>query len=184
MSDDYTSNIDGLAAKIQAAIESFGFRSHAAEGGTVGDACAEAVAEDIASSAVDLQQTPDGHEFPDNTDAYAKFKDRKYGRSGRAYGIRTGQTFSVESLKGHVEMSDEDLKMRYGTGKPPSRAVGGSGYLSPSDQQTADVEKAYYLTNTMPKPIDFYKVGPYAEKEIKAIQAQSLQAHIKDKTGG
>lgn len=184
MAGEITSNIDAVAAKVQAAIESFGFNARSADGGeTVGEACARAVAEDIASSAVDLQQTPKGDEFPDNDPDYAEMKERKYGRAGRSYGIRTGQTLSVESLMGQVEATDDTLTMRYGTGKPPSHAVGGSGLVTPADQKATDIEKAEWLTRSNPRTIDFYQVGPYAEKDVKEIVARSLKAHIEQKLG-
>lgn len=182
---EYTSNIDALAAKIQEAIDSFGFRSAAPGGsGDLGEACAKAVAEDIHSSALDGQEEPDGTQFPDNEDRYAAMKAAKYGRTGRSFGFRTGQTLSVESLMGQVEASDDELTMRYGTGRIVSQSDGGSGYVADSDRQQTDIEKMYILTNLAAKRIDVYKVGPYAEKEIKILQAQALERHIKSRTGG
>jgi hypothetical protein len=181
---DTHSNIEEVSGWLEGVVRSFGLNVESPDGGgSLGEAIADAIAEDIASSAIDVQADPEGEDFPDNEPKYAAYKDRVYGRSGRAYGIRTGQTFSKESLKGQVQIDEDRMTMAYGTGQPPSRGVGGAGVVLPSDEQVTDVEKAYYLGSAARQPIDFYKIGPYAEREIEDLAERALAKHIEGMGG-
>lgn len=175
------SNVNEVAKWLEDTINSFGFDSDGPGGETIGAACARAIAEDIQSSAVEVQAEPDGRDFPDNDDKYAAFKAQKYGRTGRAFGVRTGQLFSTESLMGSVKVSGDEMEMGYGTGKPVSTGAGGSGYVSSSDRDQTDIEKAVIITSLAKKRIDFYKLGPYAEVEVFEIVAEGLERHIKSR---
>lgn len=174
-----SSNIDGLMASIRRKIDAFGFESRGRNGGTIGDEIATAVAEDIASSAEEVQANPTGGEFPENEEDYAKWKAERYGVGSRAFGLRTGQTFSVESLRGEVEVDGEAMSMTYGTGRPPDGSSK-SGYIADSDRETTDVEKMGWLISKNAGQVHPYEVGPYAAAEIKDILADGLKRHLEE----
>lgn len=176
-----SSNIDSVGAWLDDVVDGFGFDAAGAEG-TFGDEAARAVADDIHTSAEDVQQEPPGKEFPDNEDKYAAAKAKKYGRTGKSFGLRTGQMLSIESLLGDVAVKHDEVVMQYGTGKPPSSSK--SGYLSDEDRSITDVEKARYMTRDGAKTIDFYQLGPYAEKAVAEIGADALERYLKGRAGG
>lgn len=179
------SNINEVAKWLDDTIDGVSFElPGSGPDPTLGHACARAVAKDIHDSAKDVQQEPDATEFPENDDRYAAYKDAKYGRTGRAFGFRTGQTFSMESLMGTISVQPNEVEMAYGTGRPVSKADGGNGYVSESDKDQTDIEKMYLLTNVAAKRIDPYKIGPYAEAEIVEILAEGLERHIKSRDQG
>lgn len=173
------SNIDEVGRWLDETIAEFGFETETGSG-PLGLVAARLIAEDIASSAVDVQAEADGTEFPDNEDRYARFKAEKYGRTGKSYGLRTGQMLSVESLMGEVVVSTETVVMNYGTGKPPTTSK--TGYLTAADTSITDVEKAFYIRRSG-KPIDFYQVGPFADEAVKEATADALERHLRRRAG-
>lgn len=179
----YDSNLDAVRRAVELAVFQFDFESRAAGGGTVGEACQRIIAEDIHESAQDVQADPMGQDFPDNDDDYAEFKERVYGRTGRSYGFRTGQTLSVESLMGELSTNGKEATMSYGTGQVVTRSDGGNGYVGDSDRDATDVEKMGYLMDSGRQAIDVYKVGPYAEARAAEAVADALSMHLKEKIG-
>lgn len=174
------SNIDDVGKWLDATIEEFGFQSETGSG-PLGRVAARLVAEDIADSAVTVNASADGTEFPDNEAKYAAYKAKRYGRTGKSYGLRTGQMLSVESLMGSVAVSTDSVKMEYGTGKPPSASK--TGYLTEADTSITDIEKAWFMTRGGGKAIDFYQLGPHAEAEIAEASADALERHLRRKAG-
>lgn len=177
--DPSSSNIDGLMASIRRKIEAFGFEVSGESGGTLADSIATVIAEDIASSAAEIQANPTGGEFPENEDDYAAWKAEKYGVGGRAFGIRTGQSFSVESLRGEIEASRDDMSMTYGTGRPPDSSAN-SGYIADSDREVTDVEKMGWMIEKNPGEVHPYEIGPYAAAEIRDVLADGLKRHLEE----
>ncbi|WP_165251178.1 hypothetical protein [Paludisphaera soli] len=174
------SNVDSLAARIKALIDSFDFTRPGIEQ-SMGEDAAHAVAEDIASSAAELQEEPTGGGFPSNEPGYARRKAEKYGVGDPAYGFRTGQTFSLESLLGDVRVGSDEVEMQYGTGRPPERS-GASGYISEADKAVTDREKMGFLTAGA-NPIHPYEIGPYAREAVREIMAEGLRKHLESEGG-
>lgn len=169
------SNVDAVAKHVEDLIATFDFTRPGIEE-SMGKDALHAIAEDIASSAAALQANPTGDPFPDNEPEYAEYKARKYGMHPPAYGFRTGQTFSLESLLGEQSIGPDSAEMRYGTGQPPSRSSA-SGYISEADQEITDIEKMYFLTNGA-DPIHPYEIGPYAEEAIRDVMEEGLRKHL------
>ena len=178
MPDD--SNLDHVMGQLKQFINSFDFTRPGIEG-SMGKDAAHAVAERIAEAAAD-QKTTDGEPFPDNAPEYAAWKDEKYGVGPNAYGRRTGQMLSLESLLGEVEVSGGEVTIRYGTGQAPTRSSA-SGYISESDKSTTDIEKAFFITN-QGKRLTFYKAGAAGREAVVEVLKEAVARAIQEENGG
>jgi hypothetical protein len=79
---------------------------------------------------------------------------KKYGTD--ELNLRIGQTLSVESLRGSIEMVTEAAMIMWGTGEPPARS---SAVAEPTKQErtTTDIGKSYWadhgqLKHTVMRP--------------------------------
>lgn len=171
------SNIDDILKQAMEFIDSFNFERPGVEG-SLGKDCAHAVAERIADLAATEQRTSDNEDFPDNEPRYADWKNRKYNTSKPAFGIRTGQMLSIQSLLGDVEVEPGRVTMSYGTGQAPDRS-GASDYISESDKRTTDREKAGYIS----KRVEFYKAGSEGRAAVVEVVKEALDKAIREENG-
>ena len=148
----------------------------------MGKDAAKAVAERIAEAAAD-QKTTDDEPFPNNAPEYAAWKDKKYGVGPDAYGRRTGQMLSLESLLGEVDVSGDEVTIRYGTGQAPERSSA-SSYISESDKSITDIEKAFFITNSGGKRVTFYKAGAAGREAVAEVLREAVSRAIQEENGG
>lgn len=148
----------------------------------MGRDAAKAVAERIAEAAAD-QKTTDDEPFPNNAPEYAAWKDKKYGVGPDAYGRRTGQMLSLESLLGEVDVTRDEVTISYGTGQAPERSSA-SGYINESDKSITDIEKAFFVTNQGGKRLKFYKAGAAGREAVVEVIKEAIGRAIQEENGG
>jgi hypothetical protein len=107
--------------------------------GSLGQDLAALAAENIQLRGAD-GKGPGGEAWPENEKRYRARKKAHYGVDKP--NIRTGQMLSRESLLGDVEVSPELVRLKYGTGQPPSRTATGAP-LQDADREITDIEKAF-----------------------------------------
>jgi len=148
----------------------------------MGKDCAHAIGEAIAEAAADQKQT-DGVPFPKNDKDYAEMKARKYGFAPPAFGFRTGQMLSIESLLGEIEIDADRVVVRYGTGRAPERSSA-SGYISEADKRTTDREKADLMHHKARKRAQFFQIGVAGRAAVLEVVKDALTRHLTAAMGG
>lgn len=139
---------------------------------------AHAVAEAIAEAGAD-QRTTDDEPFPSNEPKYAEWKDKKYGVGNPAYGRRTGQMLSLQSLRGKIDVTPHEVTLAYGTGEAPERSSA-SGYINDADKAITDKKKAEYNHEKMGR---FYKVGKSGRERVVEVMKEALGRAIQEENG-
>lgn len=172
------SNLDDVMGQLNRFLESFDFTRPGIES-SMGKDAAHAVAEAIAQAAAD-QKTTDGEPFPDNEPKYADWKDRKYGVGNPAYGRRTGQMLSLQSLLGNVDVAPDEVTLTYGTGEAPERSVA-SNYIGEGDKKVTDKQKADYNNERMN---NFYKIGEAGRAAVVEVMREALNRAVAEENGG
>ncbi|MDE2101007.1 MAG: hypothetical protein KGL39_27420 [Patescibacteria group bacterium] len=166
---ELTSDIDAVGRDIDELIASFGFQIAGVRGRSLADDMVHAVAEAISE---DCRQgvAPDGSEWADNKEPYKTWKAEKYGSYSPGY--KTGATLSLRSLKGDVDVTNEEIKQTHGVGDVDE------------DGET-DKNKGVYLTeghNSSPRP--FYAFNEARAEKVATVAGEGLDHHLESKTGG
>lgn len=165
------SNIDDVSQWTENIIMDFGFDSPDDQHGTVGMACADSIAEGIQELG-DQMLGPDMEEWPINEPKYMKWKARNFSGERRT-NWRTHQMLSKESLLGEVEVTRDQVTMKYGTGQ-----------VSPDEKRPdgiTDTQKAELAhdPNLPPdKRREFYAIGEVAEDHVFDTVSDALENHL------
>lgn len=139
------SNIDEVESWEKDLIDSFDF-TRPGEDQSLGRDMAADVATGIIDRTTAEQRDATGSPLKPNEPKYAKRKAEKYGAHQPL--VRTGQLLSLQSVKGEVTVSPDEIVMRYGTGDAPSRSS--TGYISDADRAVTDRQKAEWNSDERP----------------------------------
>lgn len=172
---DDSDNLDTVMGQLTAIINSFDFTRPGADE-SLGKDCAMAIAQDIVDQSA-RQQTPDQQDFPRNAPEYAEWKGKKYGFPPPAYGYRTGQTLSLNSVAGEIDVRPDEVVLKYGKGQPPNRSSA-SEYITDADKSITDIEKMYFAFAQ--RGIDVMKIGPDARDAVMAEVREALTKHLQE----
>jgi hypothetical protein len=163
-SDDY---VDQLCDQIEELVETFGFESAGVEGKSLADDAVHAVAESISEDCRE-GKAPDGSEWAPNKEPYRSWKAKKYGVHDPGY--LTGQTLSIESLVGEVEVTNDRVTMTHGVGAVDEDGV-------------TDREKGIWLTEGDEKqgrePRPFYALNDDRSKAVVDVLSEGLGRHLR-----
>lgn len=164
------SNLDDVAAWVDAAVDSFDF-TIAGKDQSLGRDLAGVVADGISERSEPAALDPDGTEWEANEPKYAKRKGKKY--DAWQPNVRTGQMLSVKSLIGGTVVAAQEVELRYGTGQPPDSAR--KGDLTESDKSITDIEKAFFCSKSRP----FYALDGAIVGAVVAEAGEALADHLK-----
>lgn len=151
-------------------LETFNF-TRAGKERALGLEAAHLVAEGIVDRSFKVQVDHKLKAFKPNTDAYTADKVKKYFIP--EIGFRTGQMISIPSLLGKVEVEEQQVTMRYGTGSIPTHSM--TGNIFPSDMKATDTQKADWFTD---KKGDFYGADPDIEEKLFEHFGKALDEFI------
>lgn len=171
------SNIDQVCTWIDDVINSIDF-TRPGEDESIGKDVAVSIAQEIADDAAE-QMEPDGTPFPANEAKYAAWKGRKYGMQEPAYGYRTGQMLSLESLIGEVDVKADEVTMTYGKDLPPTRSSA-SGYISDQDKAVTDRQKMGWMKD---KGVNIYKLSDLVRQRAFELIREWFARVIREKGG-
>lgn len=190
---EFDMNVDEVEQALLELIDGFGFDA-SVEGKAVALDVADAFALGV-NAMVGDQKILGGQPMPPLDWFYSEEKAKDYGFDIAGY--RTGQMLSMVSLIGKLDISRDLLVISYGTGMPPTRGSGPTGYISEEDKEVTDTEKAgwfqegfvgtvsyttrsgksvSYEVNRPPRP--FYGVEPETEAMIVEVIQDNLHKYI------
>lgn len=174
MAEQY-SDVDKVMDGIGRLIDGFSFRLKGRDE-SIGKDMVTTAAQGIADMCAN-QIDWDGARFPSNEEKYAAYKTRVYGVHEPAYGFRTGQTFSLESLMGEYQISTNEVTMKYGTDWIPTRASAGN--IQDSDRKATDREKLGWLMET--GNIDVYRIGDVVILDVMEVVREGWREYLRDR---
>jgi hypothetical protein len=138
----------------------------------LGKEAAYLVADEIQIRSSRDQRGPDGH-FPPNGAAYTQRKRMRYGVE--LIGVRTGQMWSLPSLRGRIDIAPKLVIMTYGTGEyPPTDAIHPT---YDEDTMHTDVSKAMFFTQRKGK---FYALDNEIEDKLRAYFASEIDYFVRE----
>lgn len=167
-----TSNADEAHAWLDRVVDSFDFARPGVEG-SLGRDLAVAAAEGMVERSIVDQTERTGSPFLANEPIYARWKAAKY--DAHQPNVRTGQMLSLQSMLGDVDISPEDVALRYGTGQPPASAFSGVA-LSESDRSITDIEKAFFASEDRP----FYGLDDSIDETLQAVAQEALDRLVEE----
>lgn len=176
MAAEFHLNPDRVNDLVAAAVATFDF-TRPGNDQSLGRDLAVRVAKGI-SDRSNEGKGPDGENFKENEDVYARYKLARYDvdRPGEL----GGQTFSLLSCLGKPEVSSDEVVMNYGWGKTPDRSVARNGVaLRPSELTATDREKAVHLTDSGRA---FYQLDDAIAESCVELAYDSLAEHLKEHT--
>jgi hypothetical protein len=116
MSHTYRSNAAEVGQDFVDSIRSFGFRS-THEGKALGEVIVENIVGGIRERTIDRQQRVDGSPLPPNSPATRRRKELR-GQEPLT-NVDTGDMLSIRALRGTTTITDDLVRMEYGTGEAP-----------------------------------------------------------------
>jgi hypothetical protein len=183
------SNIAEVTTWLQGFVDSFDFKRPGVD---------QSLGRDVAMLAVHRisdrslsDRTGFGTAWPPNSEKPSRWAPQGYRQwKEDNYGVgepnsRTGQMLSQQSLYGRTQIESKEVKMIYGTDKPPDRATFGNPdpKLLARDQKVTDCQKAYFAhTGQSKKQIvrPFYQLIDDDAVAIVELCQENLNGLIND----
>lgn len=166
---------DSVADLVEAVIDTYDWTLPGEAGQSLGRDLAVTVADGMAERS-NRGLGVDGSPLKANEPKYARYKLARYGvdRPGEL----SGQTFSLLSMLGTVEVGPADVAMSYGLGTPPTRATSRTGQaMRPWELKATDREKAGYLGDS---GRDFYGLDEDIKAKVVAQAGERFLRHLTD----
>jgi hypothetical protein len=171
---DVEVNVDAWAANLKKLIDSFDFTVPGIQKG-LGQDCIDTVVEGIEDRVLPGAINPDQTPWKPNSEKYKKWKARVY--NARQVGVLTAQMLSHESLRGKPTVGRYEIQMRYGTGRPPTRAFYAPNAKVKADTLT-DIEKAVIFSK-IKKIGRFYAFDKRIEQNLQKLAQRVLNKWVK-----
>lgn len=174
MSTGSNSNIDAVAADIEAIVASYDF-TLPGDDQSLGRDLAGVVATGIADRSAQ-GKAPNGSDWAENREPYKSRKAKRY--SALLPNELTGQMLSLESLKGQTTIAADAVEMKYGTGEAATRAR--TGPADARDCVATDQQKAEWTTEgASGPPRPFYELDNAIADECQKVAGEALVKHLK-----
>jgi hypothetical protein len=165
----YEDNLDEILDAIDELVDTFDF-TLPGQDRSIGRDAAHSVGLGIQIRSTHEQIDANGAQFEPNERKYAEWKARSDRYDAHQPNVRTGQMLSLESLLGEVTVGKDLVEITYGKDKPAEKSM--TGYMTKSDRETTDRDKAAYAHEERP----FWGL----DKRIANGVAEDLTDHLDD----
>jgi hypothetical protein len=170
----YTYNDNGaeIAQQFADTIASVEFQT-TLESRPLGVVIANGIADGIIVRSFTRQCDGQGNAWPRNSEPCGEDKHNAYG--WEQTDSRTCGMLARESLLGHVEITDDFVRITYGTGQPTTRAANPLDHIEDSDKRISDDDKAFYAEQ---QGRGFYELDADINQQIDEDIEGALAEHF------
>jgi hypothetical protein len=172
MTVEITDNNDEVGAWLDELVQSYDF-TRPGEDGSLGQDLARVVAQGVIDRTVAQQQAADGSQLRENEPRYRARKKKLY--QVDQPGLRTGQMLSLTSVLGEVDVTADEVTLRYGIGEAPTSSS--TGFISEADKRVTDRDKAGWFTEGG-RP--FYALDETINTEVAEHAGEALGTHLRE----
>jgi len=175
MPDDLT-NFDQHVAWFKDLVDDFNFKLPG-RNENIGKDLAYLASQRMIDRADQEQGGPDGSIWLANEPRYAAWKAKKY--NVVKVGTLTGQMLSETSMRGNIDVQEQEVTMRYGIDQPATKFKGGETY--DVENPPTDRQKAQWFEEGGRK---FYGLDDKISDELAELAGQELDEYLADRDGG